>query len=139
MTTNFIKFFLLCSVLCNFSYADEYVIVANKNMKELSLGEIKAIFLKKISFTNDIKVIPINLSSRDAVRSKFEQQILKMNLIKLKSYWTKQHYLGRRPPITMKSQEAIKTFVKKVDGAIGYMNVNNVDDSVKILYKWSDE
>jgi hypothetical protein len=38
----------------------------------------------------------------------------------------------------MKSEESIKAFVKKVDGAIGYINANSVDDGVKVLYKWSD-
>ncbi|MDQ7068493.1 MAG: hypothetical protein Q9M40_11240 [Sulfurimonas sp.] len=67
-----------------------------------------------------------------------KKKVLKMNFSRLKSYWTKQHYLGRRPPLTMKSQEAIKTFVKKVDGAIGYIDIQNLDESVKVLYTWKD-
>ena len=38
----------------------------------------------------------------------------------------------------MRSQESVKTFVKKVDGAIGYIDAKLIDDSVKVLYRWSE-
>jgi ABC-type phosphate transport system substrate-binding protein len=126
------------TLFAHLSYAEEYAVIANNNVKELSLGEIRAIFLNKISYVNDVKVLPVNLGSRDEIRTSFEESILNMKLTKLKSYWTKQHYLGHRPPITMKSQNTIKAFVKKVDGAIGYINIQNVDESVKVIYTWRD-
>jgi len=120
------------------SSCDEYIVIANKNMKELSSSQIKAIFLKKLTIINDVKVVPINLGLRDEVRLKFEKRILKMNFARLKTYWTKQHYLGHRPPVSMKSQKSIKAFVKKVDGSIGYIKAIDLDDDLKIIYKWSD-
>lgn len=126
---------LLLSVI---SFADEYVVISNKNMKDLSDNEIKAIFLKKLTFANDTKLVPINLEARDPLRLNFEKKVLHMSFQRLKSYWTKQHYLGHRPPVSMKSQESIKAFVKKVEGSIGYINANRVDDSVKVMYRWSD-
>jgi len=130
---------LIVSLFCiNSSFGDEYVIVSNKNMKELSLSQVKAIFLKKLTFVSDIKVVPINLGVRDELRLKFEKKILRMNFSRLKTYWTTQHYLGHRPPVSMKSQESIKAFVKKVDGSIGYIKAIYVDDDLKIIYKWSD-
>jgi len=120
------------------SFADMHAVISNKNMKDLSEVQIKAIFLKKLVFVKDMKAIPINLEARNPLRSKFESHIIHMSFSRLKSYWTKQHYLGHRPPINMKSQESIKSFVKKVDGAVGYIDMANVDDSVKVIYKWSD-
>jgi hypothetical protein len=38
----------------------------------------------------------------------------------------------------MKSQESIKSFVKKVDGAIGYIEAKNIDNTVKVIYRWRD-
>ena len=107
-------------------------------MKDLSESEIKAIFLKKLIFTNDTKLVPINLEARDPLRLNFEKKVLNMSFQRLKSYWTKQHYLGHRPPVSMKSQESIKAFVKKVKGSIGYIKADRVDDSVKVMYRWSD-
>jgi len=130
-------FFIILFIVSS-SLSDEYVIIANKNMKELSLSQIKAIFLKKLIIINDRKIVPINLGLGDELRLKFEKKILKMNFSRLKTYWTKQHYLGHRPPVSMKSQKSIKAFVKKVDGSIGYMRAVYVDNDLKIIYKWSD-
>jgi len=130
--------FLLFIITISSSFADEYAIVSNKNMKELSLSQVKAIFLKRLVFVDDVKVVPINLGARDELRLKFEKRVLRMNFSRLKTYWTSQHYLGHRPPVSMKSQESIKAFVKRVDGSIGYMRILNVDKDLKIIYKWSD-
>jgi len=125
-------------LLTSVSFANEYVVISNKNMKDLSINQIKAIFLKKLAFIEDIKAVPINLEARDPLRLKFEKEILNMSFSRLKTYWTTQHYLGHRPPISMKSQKSIKSFVKKVDGSIGYINAENLDNSVKVIYKWRD-
>ncbi len=138
MKANLIKFIFVLLSLTSYSFAQEYAVIANKNVKELSLGEIRAIFLKKTLYAQDVKVLPVNLGSRDAIRTSFERNVLKMKLSRLKSYWTKQHYLGHRPPITMKSENTIKTFVTKVDGAIGYVTIENADEDINIIYKWSD-
>ncbi|MDQ7043678.1 MAG: hypothetical protein Q9M34_09155 [Sulfurimonas sp.] len=138
MKRDVLKFVFLFLLFSSSVLAKEYALISNKNMHKLSLNEIKAIYLKKVTFAGKIKVLPLNLSSRDSIRANFEKKVLKMNFSRLKSYWTKQHYLGRRPPLTMKSQEAIKTFVKKVDGAIGYIDIQNLDESVKVLYTWKD-
>lgn len=132
------KLFFLFLAISTSLFADEYAIVANKHMEDLSTNQIRAIYLKKLLVVHDIKVVPLNLDARDPLRTKFDQQILQMSFDRLQAHWTKEHYLGHRPPISLKSQESIKAFVKKVDGSIGYINIENVDDSLKILYKWSD-
>jgi len=132
---SFLSLLVLLSLCLN---ATEYAVVTNKNIDALRLGQIKAFFLKKTSYLGANPVIPINLSSRHRIRISFEKQVLHMSFTRLKSYWTKQHYLGHRPPISMKSQESIKAFIEKVDGAIGYMELEKVDGSLKIVYKWSE-
>lgn len=134
MKNIFISILLLTSI----SFAEEYVVISNKNMKDLSINQIKAIFLNKLVSIENIKAIPINLEARDSLRLKFEEEVLNMSFSRLKTYWATQHYLGHRPPISMKSQESIKSFVKKVDGSIGYINAQNVDESVKVIYTWRD-
>lgn len=118
--------------------AQDYAVVTNKNFNSLNVGQIKALFLKKTSYLGDKLIVPLNLSSRNTVRLSFEKKVLHMSFSRLKSYWTKQHYLGHRPPISMKSEESIGAFIKKVDGAIGYMKLEKVDSSLKIVYEWSD-
>jgi len=130
------------SLLCLLTFsamADEYAVVSNAKMKDLTLLEIRAIFLKKITLiSDDTELVPINLEAMDPLRLKFEKEVLGMSFSRLKSYWIQEHYLGHRPPISMKSQESIKVFITKVDGSIGYLNIENIDANMKILYRWSD-
>lgn len=133
-----IRITLLTIVLSILSFADEYVVISNSNMKDLSTAQIKAIFLKKITVIENINAVPVNLGALDPVREKFENKIVEMNFERLKSYWAAQHYLGKRPPVGMQSEESVKAFVKNVEGAIGYINANNLDSGVKVLYRWSE-
>ena len=130
--------FLSTIILSTISFAGEYAVIANQKMKDLSTAQIKAIFLKKITVIENINAVPVNLGARDPIREKFENKIVEMNFERLKSYWTKQHYIGKRPPVSMQSEESVKTFIKNVEGAIGYINANNLDNSVKVLYRWSE-
>lgn len=130
--------FLSTIMLSTILLADEYAVIANHKMKDLSTAQIKAIFLKKITVIESINAVPVNLGARDPIREKFENKIVEMNFERLKSYWTKEHYLGKRPPVGMQSEESVKAFVKNVEGAIGYINANNLDNSVKVLYRWSE-
>ncbi len=130
--------FVVLILFSTISLADTYAVIVNKNMKNINKVQIKAIFLKKLTRINNIKVVPVNLNARDGLRRKFEKELLHMSFARLKAYWIKQHYLGNRPPLSMKSQESVREFVKKVDGAIGYIDTKHVDESVKVIYEWSD-
>ena len=118
--------------------AGEYAVVSNKSVKTLSKAQIKAIYLKKLTIIDDKKIIPINLDSRNTLRKKFNKEFLHLSLEKLKIYWIKQHYLGHRPPLSFKSQEAVKKFINKVDDSIGYLELKNIDKNQNIIYQWSD-
>ncbi|MBW6488099.1 hypothetical protein [Sulfurimonas sp.] len=54
------------------SLADEYAVIANQKMKDLSRAQIKAIFLKKITVIEDINAVPVNLGARDPIREKLK-------------------------------------------------------------------
>jgi len=70
-----IRITLLTIVLSILSFADEYVVISNSKMKDLSTAQIKAIFLKKITVIENISTVPVNLGARDPIREKFENKI----------------------------------------------------------------
>ncbi|MFT5662584.1 MAG: ABC-type phosphate transport system substrate-binding protein [Sulfurimonas sp.] len=133
----------LKSIICSIFFstilsASEYFVVSNTHMKNLSKEQIKAIFLRKTTIVDNKKIIPINLAPRNEIRLKFESHVLNMSFNRLKAFWTKQHYLGHRPPLTMKSQDSIKAFIKKVDGSIGYIESSALDKDLKVIYRWEE-
>ena len=119
-------------------YANEYAVITNKNFGAISKNQLRAIYLKKISYINDVKLLPINLEPKSKIRQSFNKNILNMSYTRLKVYWNKEHYLGHRPPLSLKSQESVKVFLKKVDGAIGYIEAKNIDENMHIILRWRD-
>ncbi|RUM46148.1 MAG: hypothetical protein DSY46_00800 [Hydrogenimonas sp.] len=120
--------------------ASDYIVIAHETVPNFSLQQIRAIYLKKLTLINDQQAIPINLPADSSIRQAFEKKILQMSQRRLKAYWTKQHYLGHRPPLKMASEKSVILFIKKIDGAIGYLEANKFHPTkkIKILYQWSD-
>ena len=131
-----IVIFLLYVLCLN---ASEYAVVSNVLLAKLSPMQIRAVFLKKLTHLNGKHLVPVNLPSSSPLRLSFEKELLKMSKKRLKSYWIKQHYLGNRPPLNMKSQEATLKFTQKVQGAICYVEIENISSKVNVLYSWKGE
>jgi len=135
------NFILICMILlcCNLLNAKEYSVIISDNIPAITIDELRALYLKKITFIKNAKIIPLNLPAKSSIRKSFETNILHMNESRLKHYWIKAHYLGKRPPIMLKSQQAVKRFVKRVNGAIGYIDSSKKEQGMRVLYQWKDE
>jgi len=133
----FIIFMFLISFSINLN-ASEYAVVVNKksNIDNISKKQLKKIFLKKQYYIGKQKVIAINISANMPLRIYFEKSILGMDRDRLNSFWTKQHFHGVSPPSTQSSINSVKLFVQNVDGAIGYLPKNLIDDNLKVVYEF---
>ena len=134
------KFYLSCifvfSVLAS---AEEFAVVSNGSVEKLSVYEIKAVFLKQMKFYKGLRLVPVNLYPKSDLRRKFESDVLQMSFPRLRAYWNKKHYMGVRPPLTMRSKESVKRFIKQVDGAVGYIPLRDVDKDLYVIYRWSEK
>jgi len=121
--------------------ATQYAVIAHQNLNLLDPSQlkIKMIFLKKQRFLNEKTLLPINLAVSSKIRKSFEKNVLHMSRHRLKSFWTKAHYQGKRPPLNMKSTQSVLSFVTKIEGAIGYIPLQDVTQNVKIIYKWNED
>ncbi|WP_297482045.1 hypothetical protein [Sulfurimonas sp.] len=119
-------------------YANEYAVVTRTELGKITKTQMKAIYLKKLHYLKGKKLLPINLEADNSIRKSFNKHILHMNYNRLKIYWMKQHYLGHRPPLSLHSQKSVKAFLNKVDGAIGYVEMKNIEKNMHILLRWSD-
>lgn len=117
--------------------ADYAVVVSQKtNISKLDSLRLKEIFLKKRSFDDSVRVIPVNLLGDEPARREFEDKILMMERDELKRYWVSNHFQGVAPPTTQASLQSVKRFVESVSGAIGYIPISMVDSSVKVVYEF---
>jgi len=130
------KVFLLGLLFVQLS-AEPLVLVTNLDspMASLTKSQVKMIYLKKRRYWGSTKLVTLNLPPQSALRKQFEQNVLAMSQKQLEQYWIKQHYKGYRPPYRVESVTSVLLFVKKVEGAMGYVPLSKVSKEVKVLYR----
>ena len=109
------------------------IINSNSQIDSLDKSQLRDLFLRKNSYINKQKIIPVNLLADNSARMAFEFSILRMDRPSLKTYWINQHLKDIRPPLSKKSYNAVLIFILNVDGAIGYIPSNMVDNRVKVI------
>jgi ABC-type phosphate transport system substrate-binding protein len=118
-------------------YAEQLVVIAHPKspIDTLTKSQVRMIYLKKSRFWGDIKLVALNLPPTSSLRKTFENEVLNMSNSQIDSYWIREHYKGHRPPYRVESVESMLLFVKKVEGAIGYIPVSKIDTGVKVIYE----
>ena len=80
------------------------------------------------------RAIPVDLNEKNPLVSRFTDTILKMNVETKRQMWMLKLYSGKgSPPIQFKNEALVVSFVASEPGAIGYVNKESVNDSVKVL------
>jgi hypothetical protein len=128
------KYLLVLALTLSQIQAD-IVVVANKSfpLDSVETSTIKKLFLLQQKFVESSKIVPFNLSGRSELRQAFEKSVLQMDQSTLKSYWMERHYDGVRPPKQVSSVSAMKNYILKVGGAIGYLPKEEVSSEMKQL------
>lgn len=121
------------------SASAETVIISNKGVssKSLTASSLKKIFLGKMrTYPDGGKVKPVDQKTGSPSHTVFYSRVIKKNATELKSYWAKLIFSGKgRPPKQLDGDSAVKAWVEKTTGAIGYIDSKAVDETVKILFK----
>jgi ABC-type phosphate transport system substrate-binding protein len=125
---------LLFLILCSHAEA-QIAIIVNKNnsISKLSSDDLKNIYLGKItSFSNNKRII---LTEYAPLKEKFYKIVLDKSLRNVKKYWISFVLSGKsaNPPIEYKDIDNAKSFVSQNNGAICFVNLSDVDKSVKVL------
>jgi ABC-type phosphate transport system substrate-binding protein len=112
------------------------VIVNKKNpVQKLSRQQIRDIFLKRRrSWESGRTIVPINNALQSALRKAFLRHVLKMSPQEEGAYWVKQSVTGQStPPRRVGTSVLAKRLVGSLAGAISYVELSKVDDSVRII------
>lgn len=96
--------------------------------------ELAIIYLRRRAvWPNGQPIVPVNQALGSAIRRRFSHLVFNQPPAALADYWNRMHFQGVHPPIVMASDRAVAAFVRKVPGAIGYVDVNTPTDGTKIL------
>ena len=92
------------------------------------------LFLKdKLFWRDGTAIVPVNLPPDHEARERFTRLVLKRTRRELLEFWNEEHFKGVNPPVVLESEAAVKTFVRQVEGAVGYVRRDHLDPDLRVL------
>lgn len=92
------------------------------------------LFLKEKLFWRDgTPIVAVNLPADHAARELVNKVVLKRSRRELVAFWNEEHFKGVNPPLVLESEDAVKAFVRQVDGAVGYIRREQLEPDLKVL------
>jgi ABC-type phosphate transport system substrate-binding protein len=116
------------------------VIVNKANpVSNLAQNDLRPIFqTMKKAWSSGEDAVPINLPEDSELRNEFDKAILGLDPERVARYWTDRKVRGgARPPVRVPTTAAMLKAVASKPGAIGYVRLSEVNNSVKVVAKIS--
>ena len=137
MTFNNCALFLFFFVFACASYADTAVIVNPGNTANIDTDYVKKIYTGKITeFPDGQLVNAINLSQSNDTRTAFDEKFLQRQTSQVQALWSKLVFTGKgTPPKEVGSSEEVMALVASDKSAIGYIDFDKADSTVKVILK----
>jgi ABC-type phosphate transport system substrate-binding protein len=119
------------------AYAEDVVPVvsAKSAITALNSAQVADIFLGKTSrFPDGSPAVPIDLAEDAPERDRFYAQYTGKSPAQVKAHWSKIIFTGRgQPPRQAATGREMRKLVAENPNAIGYIDPNLVDSSVRVL------
>jgi len=111
------------------------VVAAGCPVNHLTSEQVAKIYLGKMTvFPGGGEAIPLDQKDDSPARSEFYRKVVKKSPAQLSAYWARLIFAGDgQPPQQMEGDLAIRKAVAGSVKAIGYIERNEVDRSVKII------
>lgn len=102
---------------------------------QMSKAQLGRAFLKKYKFWDSgLRCIPIDQSGTSEIRTAFYDQVLNRDQEALKRHWMQETMTGNaRPPVTVENSLTVKKYIEKLEGGVGYIWADEIDESVKVV------
>jgi ABC-type phosphate transport system substrate-binding protein len=116
--------------------ADVVAVVSSKSaVTTLSKNQVADIFLGKAArFPNGSPAVPIDQAEASIVREAFYTKFTGKSAAQMKAHWSKIIFTGRgKPPRVVSNSLEARTLIAANPQAIGYIERDSVDGSVKVL------
>lgn len=135
-----LKLSLFILVVHSVDATAEILVIANKNapIENISKGDLKSIYTGKLfTFPNsNQEVKPLDLTGEGTGKENFYKAVTGKSLRKIKTYWARQLFTGKgKPPESQIDEETMKKTVNSGIAYIGYISAENLDDTVKVIFR----
>lgn len=116
----------------------DIAIIVNKEVVvgKVTQSQITALFLQQSKKINDVYLTPLDLTQRTEIREKFYRKLANKTPLQMKAYWSRLVFTGKgEPPMEFENSEEVLVTVASDENYIGYINVEDVDDTVNVIFK----
>jgi len=116
--------------------ADVVAIVSSKcAITTLNRSQMADIFLGRVSrFPDGSQAVPVDQAEDSKARETFYAALAGKSVAQMKAYWSKIIFTGRgQPPKAVTSNAEMKQWIVENPRAIGYIDQEWVDDSVRVV------
>ena len=116
--------------------ADVVAVVSAKSaVVALNKSQLADIFLGRVArFPNGVRAVPIDQADGSVARDEFYLRLAGKSAAQLRAYWSKILFTGRgQPPLTVANSDEVKRRLIGNPAAIGYIESNRVDGSVRVV------
>jgi hypothetical protein len=112
------------------------VVIVGKSspIDNLTLGTLRNIFLAHPAVENGVRVVPFNAPPKSPERVLFDRRVLGMDPEEVARHWVDQRIRGNPgPPRAIAGAKLLRQVVANLSGAIGYLDVEDLDGTVKAI------
>jgi hypothetical protein len=110
------------------------VVARSSSVQNVSIGDLRQLFLRKRASLENDTAIPFNHPPRTPDRVGFDRLLLGMNADEVARYWVDRRVRsGESPPRTVDSVTLLVAVVAKLRGAVGYVRDGYPTPELKTL------
>lgn len=110
-------------------------VIVHPSVPNTDSKTIKKLFLNKTNQIAGEFCTPVDQTSQSSVRAEFVYKVLGQSMEDNHAYWTEQIFTGQGiPPKEIENDAKVKAFVASTPGAVGYVNEEMIDNTVKVLF-----
>jgi hypothetical protein len=106
------------------------VVVVGKDspIRAVTLDTVRDVFLRRRRLWPDgSRAMPVNLPADSPERRAFSERVLGRLPVELVDYWNRLYFDGIRPPLVLRSPDAVCAYVATEPAALAYVPVAAVD------------
>lgn len=105
------------------------------HIQQADSDSIKRLYLGKTSKVLGIKMNPVDQTEGSSTRDEFYNKVVDKDPSQLKAYWAQLIFTGGgSPPSSVANDNAVKELVSSKSNAIGYIDSDQVDNMVKVIF-----
>ena len=110
------------------------VVSKDSPVSDISFYELKRLYLGEKINASGKRLLPLNLTPNFPERGAFDRTVLGMSPEAIARYWVDRKIRGDSgPPKTIEPLDLLQRVVARLDGAIGYVPVNEIRPELKAL------